>query len=120
MTDANVIDLDQVNGVAPVPGSFLGVVIRRDPDHTHARDLVLARPADLISAFAHDLRVVVVVVLMADGHDLGVHPAELEADRGRIRIGDHSGTATPQSKAPVTKPCDVQCAAPLLTSSPVR
>src|SRR5439155_1660782 len=87
--NAYVVDLDEVDGVAPVLGAFVRVMKGRDADHAHAGDLILARPADLVSAVAHHLGVVVVLVFVADRDDLGVHPGELQPDRRRVRVGDH-------------------------------
>src|SRR2546427_417348 len=89
VADAYVVDLDEVDGVAPVLGAFVRVMKGRDADHAHAGDLIFARPADLVGAITHHLGVVVVLVLVADGDDLGVHPGELQPDRRRGRGGDH-------------------------------
>src|SRR5690242_1290858 len=61
VADAHVVDLDQVDRVAPLLGAFFGVVIRRHADHADAGDLVLAGAVDLVRAVTDDLRVAVVV-----------------------------------------------------------
>src|SRR5205823_11964547 len=86
----------------------VGVVIRRDSDHAHARDLVFARSADLVGAVAHDLGVAVVLMLMADCHQLRVHAAELEPDGGRVRVGYDRRSAASKPEAAVPEPGDVQ------------
>src|SRR5437764_2660334 len=99
---SDVVDLDQVDGVAPLPGALFGVVVGRHADHADPGHLVLARPTDLVRPVADDLGVVVVVVLMADGDDLGVHPRQLEPNRGRVRVGDDGRAAASQPEAAVS------------------
>src|SRR5438874_277360 len=121
VADPDVVDLDQVDGVAPMLGAFLRVVIRRHADHAEAGYLVLAWTSDLVGSVANDLRVVVVVVLMADRHDLRVHPRKLQADRGRIRVGDHCRATAAKPEAAMSQPGDVQLLSPrVLTCVPER
>jgi hypothetical protein len=50
-----------------------------ETDDAHARHLVLPGSANLVGA-AHDLGVVVVVVLVTDGDEVGVQALELQPD----------------------------------------
>src|ERR1700693_2104768 len=95
MAHTHVVDLDQVNGVAAALRALLLVVIGGKADHADARYLILARTAYLVRV-AHGLRVVVVVVLVADGDEVGVKPLQLEPDGGRVRVCDDSRVAASQ------------------------
>jgi len=95
MADANIVNLDQVHGVASVFGAFLRVVIRRETDDAHAGHFVLAGTANLVTV-AHRLRVVVILVLVADRHQVRVESLQLEPDARGKRVRDDCRVATPQ------------------------
>src|ERR1700674_1377796 len=117
--DAHLVDLDQVHRVAPVPGAFLRVVIGGKADHADAGHLILARTADLI-CLAHSLDVIVVVMLVAYGDEVGVQSLQLEPDRGRVGICDDGGVAAAQPEAAVSEPANVQISSYLIKSEPDR
>src|SRR2546430_17738521 len=87
MAHAHIVDLDQVDAVAPALRAFLRVVIRRKTDDAHAGDLVLPGSLDLVSALAHRLRVSVVVVVVADGQQVSFLSRQAQADRGWVGGG---------------------------------
>ena len=107
MAHADVVDLDQVDGVASALGAFLRVVVRRKADDAYAGDLVLAGSVDLVSAVAHRLRVGVVLVVMADRQQVRLLAGKAQADGRRVRVGDHRRALAAQPKASMTKPGDI-------------
>src|SRR5579864_5357162 len=104
VTDPHVVHLEQVDGVATLLGSSLRVVVGRESDHAHAGDLVLARPVNLVRSVTDDLHVPVVLVVVADRHQVGIHARKLQSDRGRIRIRDHGRVLASEPETGMTKP----------------
>src|SRR2546430_1353493 len=107
MAHAHIVDLDQVDGVAPALRAFLRVVIRRKTDDAHAGDLVLAGSLDLVSALAHRLRVGVVVVVVADGQQVSFLARQAQPDRGWVGVGDHRRALASKPEASMSKPGDI-------------
>src|SRR5205823_2915161 len=75
--------------------------------------LVLARTGDDVGAIPDGTCVGVVLVLVADGEQIGLEPRQLRPQGRRVRVADDGRGLSSQSETAVTHPGDVQNRSPL-------